>query len=169
MRGIEVIEKENHLWFASPEYVREIRFNRPLRTLPEARKQFLSSHNLALDLKVLPLTHSIRRNRNLPYDYFKMLDWIENLKNVRIFSQNNALNFQFRMHDAKANPFHIILDFLGQEIIDRRNARLYQAIAQNDFQSLQQAVQMGALINANDHFGHSPASLRGLQGKRRVC
>ena len=29
------------------------------------------------------------------------------------------------------------------------------SIAQNDFQ-LQQAVQMGALINANDHFGHSP-------------
>lgn len=167
MRGIEVIEKENHLWFASPEYVREIRFNRPLRTLPEARKQFLSSHNLALDLKVLPLTHSIRRNRNLPYDYFKMLDWIENLKNVRIFSQDNALNFQFRMHDAKANPFHIILDFLGQEIIDRRNARLYQAIAQNDFQSLQQAVQMGALINANDHFGHSPlhyAAYKGNEG-----
>ena len=71
------------------------------------------------------------------------------------------------MHDAKANPFHIILDFLGQEIIDRRNARLYQAIAQNDFQSLQQAVQMGALINANDHFGHSPLHYAAYKGNER--
>ena len=40
MRGIEVIEKENHLWFASPEYVREIRFNRPLRALRGQESNF---------------------------------------------------------------------------------------------------------------------------------
>ena len=71
------------------------------------------------------------------------------------------------MYEKTDNPFHTLLDFLGQEMIDRRNASLYQAIAQNDFQSLQKAVQMGALINANDHFGHSPlhyAAYKGNEG-----
>ena len=44
------------------------------------------------------------------------------------------------MYEKTENPFHTLLDFLGQEMIDRRNASLYQAIAQNDFQSLQKAV-----------------------------
>lgn len=167
MRGIEVFEKENHLWFSSPEYSREIGFDRTLRPLPAEREKFLNSHEFALDLRVLPLTQSIRRNRRLPYDYFKMLDWLEQISNVRIFSQNNSLIFNFRIFEKADNPFHTLLDFLGQEIIDRRNASLYQAIAQNDFQSLQKAVQMGALINANDHFGHSPlhyAAYKGNEG-----
>ena len=66
----------------------------------------------------------------------------------------------------KVNALNLF-DYFGQELIDQRNALLYQAIAQNDFQALQQAVKMGALINANDHFGHSPlhyAAYKGNEG-----
>ena len=164
MRGIEVIEKENHIWFASPEFIREIDFGRTLSKQPQGRVKFLSSHAFALDLQILPLTHSIRRNRALPYDYYKMLDWIERISNVRVFSQKKNIVFHIFMHEKAENPFHTLLDFLGQEIIDRRNESLYRAISQNDFQSLQQALQMGALINANDHFGHSPLHYAAYKG-----
>ena len=60
-----------------------------------------------------------------------------------------------------------IFDLIGQEFIDRKNASLYQAIAQNDFNSLQKAVEQGALINANDHFGHSPLHYAAYKGNSR--
>ena len=86
MRGIEVIEEEEHLWFSSPEYTRD-KNGEDLRPIFEGRKEFLSSHNLAMDLRVLPLTQTIRDNRLLPYDYYKMLDWIEHIANIRVFSK----------------------------------------------------------------------------------
>ena len=164
MRGIEVIEEEEHLWFSSPEYTREIKMGKTLRPIFEGRKEFLSSHNLAMDLRVLPLTQTIRDNRLLPYDYYKMLDWIEHIANIRVFSKGNKVSATFGLHDKQISPFAIISDFLGQEIIDRKNKTLYQAIAQNDFQALQQTVKMGALINANDHFGHSPLHYAAYKG-----
>ena len=100
----------------------------------------------------------------LPYDYYKTLDWIEHIANLRVYSKDNTITATFGMHDKKVSPFSIIMDFLGQEIIDRKNSTLYQAIAQNDFQGLQQAVKMGALINANDHFGHSPLHYAAYKG-----
>lgn len=166
-RGIEVIERNNDLWFSSPEYSRELKFNKTLRPIDENRKEFLNSHAMAADIRVLPLTKSIRRNRNLPYDYFKILDWIENISNIRLFSGDRSLSINFRLHDKKTNALNPIFDFLGQEIIDRRNATLYRAIAQNDYQSLQQSIKMGALVNANDYFGHTPlhyASYKGNEG-----
>ena len=135
-----------------------------LRPIYEGRKKFLSSHNIALDLRVLPLTQTVRKNRMLPYDYYKTLDWIEHIANIRVYSQGNRITATFGMHDKKVSPFSIIMDFIGQEIIDRKNSTLYQAIAQNDFQGLQQAVKMGALINANDHFGHSPLHYAAYKG-----
>ena len=164
MRGIEVTEKDNHIWFSSPEYTREIRMGKTLRPIYEGRKKFLCSHNIALDLRVLPLTQTVRKNRMLPYDYYKTLDWIEHIANLRVYSKDNTITATFGMHDKKVSPFSIIMDFLGQEIIDRKNSTLYQAIAQNDFQGLQQAVKMGALINANDHFGHSPLHYAAYKG-----
>ena len=164
MRGIEVSEKKGHLWLRSPEYSREIKMGKTLRPIYDGRKKFLSSHNIALDLRVLPLTQSIRENRMLPYDYYKVLDWVEHISNIRVYSQGNTITATFGMHDKKISPFSIIMDFLGQEIIDRKNTTLYQAIAKNDFQALQQAVKMGALINANDHFGHSPLHYAAYKG-----
>ena len=166
-RGFEVIERNNDLWFTSPEYSRELNFNKTLRPIDEARNEFLNSHAIAADIRVLPLTKSIRRNRNLPYDYFKLLDWIEKISNIKLFSGDRSLSINFRLFDKKINALKPIFDFIGQEIIDRRNASLYRAIAQNDYQSLQQSIKSGALVNANDYFGHTPlhyASYKGNEG-----
>ena len=166
-QNIEVFEKKSNLWFSSPEYTRELQFNRTLRSISNSRKEFLNAHPLAADIKILPLTQSIRRNRNLPYNYYKALDRIENIANMRISSDFNSLLINLRFHDKKTNAFAPIFDFLGQEIIDRRNAPLYRAIAENDYKGLQQAIKLGALVNANDHFGHSPlhyASYKGNAG-----
>ena len=86
MRGIEVSEKKGHLWLRSPEYSREIKMGKTLRPTYDGRKKFLSSHNIALDLRVLPLTQSIRENRMLPYDYYKALDWLSTFKHQSLFS-----------------------------------------------------------------------------------
>ena len=59
------------------------------------------------------------------------------------YSSNDKLNFVFRPHDKESEHLKNIFDLIGQEIIDRKNASLYQAIAQNDFNSLQQAVEQG--------------------------
>jgi ankyrin repeat protein len=86
---------------------------------------------------------------------------------MRISSDFNSLLINLRFHDKKTNAFAPIFDFIGQEIIDRRNAPLYRAIAENDYKGLQQAIKLGALVNANDHFGHSPlhyASYKGNAG-----
>ena len=166
-RGVEVFEKKNNLWFYSPEYKRELDLSRTLRTLAKSRKEFLDAHSFAVDAKILPLTQSIRRNRNLPYNYYKALDRIENIANMRISSKQNGLVINFRFHDKKTDALTPIFDFIGQEIIDRRNALLYRAIAENDYNGLQQAIKVGALVNANDHFGHSPlhyASYKGNAG-----
>ena len=81
------------------------------------------------------------------------------------FSQKIISYLQFQMYEKAENPFHTLLDFLGQEIIDRRNARLFtKPSPKMTFKSLQQAVQMGALINANDHFGHSPLHYAAYKG-----
>ena len=165
--GMRVFEKDSHLWFTSPEFARELRYGKSIRPLSTGRREFLNSHEIAADLKVLPLTQSIRRTQNLPYNYYKNLDWIEHISNIRMFSEQETLTLNFRLHDKKVNALNLVFDYFGQELIDQRNALLYQAIAQNDFQALQQAVKMGALINANDHFGHSPlhyAAYKGNEG-----
>ena len=131
--GNRIIEEEEHLWFSSPEYTREIKMGKTLRPIFEGRKEFLSSHNLAMDLRVLPLTQTIRDNRLLPYDYYKMLDWIEHTANIRVFSKSNKVSATFGLHDKQISPFAIISDFLGQEIIDRKNKTLYQAIHRMTF------------------------------------
>ena len=162
--GMQVFEKNSHLWFTSPEFARELNYGKPIRPLSKGRKKFLNSHEIAADLNVLPLTRSIRRTQNLPYNYYKNLDWIEHISNIRMFSEQETLILNLRLHDKKINALNLVIEYFGQELIDQRNALLYQAIAQNDFQTLQQAVKMGALINANDHFGHSPLHYAAYKG-----
>ena len=162
--GMHVLEKDSHLWFTSPEFARELKYGKSICPLSKGRREFLNSHEIAADFNVLPLTRSIRRTQNLPYNYYKNLKWIEHISNIRMFSEQETLIFNLRLHDKKINALNLVIDYFGQELIDQRNALLYQAIAQNDFQALQQAVKMGALINANDHFGHSPLHYAAYKG-----
>jgi hypothetical protein len=46
-----------------------------------------------------------------------MLDWLEQISNVRIFSQNNSLIFNFRMYEKADNPFHTLLDFWDRKLL----------------------------------------------------
>ena len=57
-----------------------------------------------------------------------------------------------------------MVDRLGQEWIDQINARLFLAIARNDLNEVIESVAMGALINANDRFGHSPLHYAAYRG-----
>ena len=82
-----------------------------------------------------------------------MLDWLERISNVRIFSQNNSLIFNFRMYEKTDNPFHTLLDFWDGTPTVEMPAFIKPSLKMTSIPS--KAVQMGALINANDHFGHS--------------
>ena len=167
LKGIEVFEKDNSLWVATPDYKREINSDKPIRPLSKGRKEFLGSHQLAIDVDVLPLTQSVRKNRNLPFKYFKTLGWIEKIAKARLYKANNQITLSFRFQNLSQNPLESICELIGQEIIDQKNAFIYQAIAQDDFNFLQQTVQDGALINANDHFGHSPLHYAAYKGNAR--
>ena len=54
MRGIEVIEEEEHLWFSSPEYTREIKMGRLFAQFSKAERNFFP---LITSLWILGFSH----------------------------------------------------------------------------------------------------------------
>ena len=63
---------------------------------------------------------------------------------------------EIKLAKPRKQGWEILADRLGQEWIDQINARLFLAISRDDLNEVIEAVAMGALINANDRFGHSP-------------
>ena len=61
----------------------------------------------------------------------------------------------------------MVTELIGQEIVERKNESLYRAISQNNFDGLVKAVSQGALINANDRFGHTPLHYSAFKGNTR--
>ena len=69
-----------------------------------------------------------------------------------------------KLSSADRQPWAVFIDRLGQEWIDQINARLFLAIARDDLNAVIEAVTMGALINTNDRFGHSPLHYAAYRG-----
>ena len=69
-----------------------------------------------------------------------------------------------RTRNKEDQGLQTLTEHLGQELVDSKNALLYSAIANNDFNLLAQEVEKGALINANDRFGHTPMHYAAYKG-----
>ena len=84
--------------------------------------------------------------------------------NLRSNNQGGLCRKTKTLNSADQQPWSLIIDRLGQEWIDQINTRLFLAIARDDLNEVVEAVAMGALINANDRFGHSPLHYAAYRG-----
>jgi ankyrin repeat protein len=152
-------------WLSTPEYAREISLGRPIEPLSFRRRQLLNNHELAIDFNPRAAALSLRKPENLSFDQLKKISWLDLFSNFNLKSKANG-NVQgtLTLSQPDTHPWSVLADRLAQELIDQINARLFLAIAQDDLNAVVEAVALGALINANDRFGHSPLHYAAYRG-----
>ena len=125
--------------------------------LSKSRAKLLGDHFFALDLDIQKANEELRKLDSLSYDQLKALSWAEDFTRLTFRSSgSDQLIGVLKTRDEDLQGWEVIAHHLGQEIIDSINANLFQAIVANDFDALIKAIEKGALINANDRFGHTP-------------
>jgi len=156
-------------WLSTPEYAREISLGRPIQPLSFRRRQLLNNHDLAIDFNPRAAALSLRKPENLTFDQLKKISWLDLFSNFNLKSKANG-NVQgtLTLTQPDAHPWSVLADRLAQEWIDQINARLFLAIAQDDLNAVVEAVALGALINANDRFGHSPLHYAAYRGNAYI-
>ena len=160
--------KDDHLWFSSIELFRELNSDKTLGKLPKSRVKLLNNNNLAVDLDVNQANYSIRKNSKLTFSQLKLLNIADDFKKISIFNNDGILDVNLKLNDIKKHGWNVIFDHLGQSMIDKINSEIFLAISQNNLNSVIQSVQAGALINANDRFGHSPLHYAAYKGNPRI-
>ncbi|MEC8043809.1 MAG: ankyrin repeat domain-containing protein [Verrucomicrobiota bacterium] len=155
---------ESELWLATAEYSREIFLAKPLRKIGQKRMEFLAKHPISIDLKVQSLTQPLRQDERLSYEDLKNLYFLDHFSNFSTWTEQNSIKFLIRTRNKEVQGLQTLAEHLGQELVDSKNALLYSAIANNDFNLLAQEVEKGALINANDRFGHTPMHYAAYKG-----
>jgi ankyrin repeat protein len=152
-------------WLYTPEHSREISLGRPIESLSYRRRQLLNNHALAIDFNPAATALSLREPRNLSFDQLKKISWLDLFSNFNLRgSVNGDLQGTLTLSEPDLHPWSVLTDKLAQEWIDQINASLFLAIAQDDLNAVVEAVAMGALINANDRFGHSPLHYAAYRG-----
>ena len=127
----------------------------------------MEEHFFALDLQIPPATKSLRKSNFLSFEQLKSLNVIDDFSSFSSFFLEGRLENNLKLRDSRIHGWNIIFEHLGHELLERRNEELFQAIAQQDFNALVEAVSKGALINANDRFGHSPLHYAAYKGNAR--
>ena len=155
---------ESELWLATAEYSREIFLAKPLRKIGQKRMEFLAKHPISIDFKVQSLTQPLRQDERLSYEDLKNLYFLDHFSNFSTWTEQNSIKFLIRTRNKEDQGLQTLTEHLGQELVDSKNALLYSAIANNDFNLLAQEVEKGALINANDRFGHTPMHYAAYKG-----
>ena len=165
---LRIIESGNVLWLCSEDYQRELNAQKPIHPLSQARRQNLQTAPLSLDFNISSFTQNVRDEGNLFFEENKILQTFDNFTYLKCHSKPDALHFQLDLNQPTLQGLQVILDLWGQEIIDARNDSLYRAIAQNDLNAVALSIQQGALINANDRFGHTPLHYCAFKGNARL-
>ena len=156
-------------WLSTPEYSREISLGRPIEPLSFRRRQLLNNHALAIDFNPPAAAHSLREPGNLSFDQLKKISWLDLFSNFNLRSNAHGdLQGALTLSAPDLHPWSVLADRLAQEWIDQINASLFLAIAQDDLNAVVEAVAMGALINANDRFGHSPLHYAAYRGNAYI-
>jgi ankyrin repeat protein len=165
--GIRLIEKEKILWVTTDHYRKELESGRTIYKLPESRKRKVQAYPFSMDFDIATFTRTARQDNILSFGENQKLQIMDQFSNFHLFTKPNSIHGEFKLRNKKIQGLEVIVNVLGQEIIDRKNDTLYQAIALNDFEALADAVSQGALINANDGFGHTPIHYSAYKGNTR--
>jgi ankyrin repeat protein len=167
LHGLKLFQKDQFLWLSTPHFQRELEAGRSITPLSTTRKEFLNHHDFALDVAIPPMTHSLRKSGALSFTHLKNLEFIDEFSSLSVCSKNKNLDFTAKFRQKDAQGWEVLIKHLGQELIDRKNDGLYLAIARDDFDALALEISNGALLNANDRFGHTPLHYAAFKGNAR--
>lgn len=166
---LELIKGIDTAWLSTPEYSRELKLGTTIEPLAFHRRKLLNNHAFALDFNPTASAKLLREPQGLSFDQLKYISWLDEFSNFNLRSNNQGgLSGKLKLSTAGRQPWSLIIDRLGQEWIDQINARLFLAIARDDLNEVVEAVAMGALINANDRFGHSPLHYAAYRGNAYI-
>ena len=166
---LHLSSKKDAAWLSTFDYLREIRADKPIAPLSKYRTNLLNQHAFALDLNLLKANRSLRELKNLTYEQFKTLHWLGDFSRLTVLSgEKGNLTATVKLTDKERQGWEVVAKHLGQETIDSTNRSLYQAIIRDDFNAIVQEVRKGALINANDRFGHTPLHFTAFRGNARI-
>ena len=163
--GLRLTEGKDCAWLSTPEYAREFKLGNAIEPLAFNRRKLLNNHAFALDFNPTAAARLLREPQGLSFDQLKNISWLDEFSNFNIKSnQKGNLLGSLKLSSADRQPWAVFIERLGQEWIDQINARLFLAIARDDLNAVIEAVTMGALINTNDRFGHSPLHYAAYRG-----
>ena len=168
IHDLHITEQSKELWLSSIDYLREIRVERPLKRLSKSRLNFLNANNFALELNINHANQGIRKSSSLTFDQFKLLNIADDFHMLSMYINEEALVTDIKLNNKKRSGWNVLAEHIGQTLIDQINGPIFQAISQNNLNSVIQSVQGGALINATDRFGHSPMHYAAYKGNPRI-
>ena len=91
----------------------------------------------------------------------------DRFSSLSVSLKDRQLDIVGKLRRKNLHGWKVLFEHLGQELIDLKNDGLYLAIAQDDFNALAMEVSNGALVNANDRFGHTPLHYAAFKGNAR--
>ena len=169
INGFHLVDKEKEVWLSTFDYLREVRTEKPIVSLPKGRKKLLNDHMFALSLDLQKANRSLRDHHDLSFDQLKTLSWVQDFSSLTLLSEGQEkLTGTLKLADFEKHGWQVISDHVGQELIDSTNQDLFRAVSLNDFTATVQAVKSGALINATDRFGHSPLHFTAFKGNAQI-
>ncbi len=167
--GIRLVERTDAVWLSTPEYSREIELGQSIQPLAFQRRKLLNNNSFALDFNPKAAARALRKTNLLSFDQLKGVSWLDEFNNLNLhLNANNELVGNLLLSRLKEQGWRVISERLAQEWIDRINARLFAGIAQDDLNTVIESVSLGALINANDRFGHSPLHYAAYRGNTYI-
>ena len=168
VQNLHLVDDKDKIWLSTFDFLREVQMKKPLFPLSKSRAKLLGDHFFALDLDIQKANEELRKVDSLSYDQLKALSWAQDFTRLTFRSSgSDQLTGVLKTRDEDLQGWEVVAHHLGQEIIDSINANLFQAIVANDFDALIKAIEKGALINANDRFGHTPLHFTAYKGNAR--
>ena len=168
VQSLHRVEDKDKIWLSTFDFLREVQMKKPLFPLSKSRAKLLGDHFFALDLDIQKANEELRKLDSLSYDQLKALSWAQDFTRLTFRSSgSDQLTGVLKTRDEDLQGWEVVAHHLGQEIIDSINTNLFQAIVANDFDALIKAIEKGALINANDRFGHTPLHFTAYKGNAR--
>ena len=169
VQDIHLTEGKDNIWLSTFDFLREVQMKKPLRPLSKSRTKLLEGNSFALDLDLSWANESMRKLDSLSYDHLKKLSWVQDFSRFTVHSpESSKLTGLLKTRDNSMQGWEVVAHHFGQEIIDSINENLFQAILTNNFEAIIEAIEKGALINANDRFGHTPLHFTAYKGNARI-
>lgn len=169
LNGLHLTDKGNDLWLSTFDFLREIKAGKPLVGLSKQRTKILNENSFALDLNISGANRAMRKLESLTYEQLKTLSILDDFTRLTLLTrEKGTLTGTLKTDDKKKQGWEVAARHLGQQIIDAANQNLFRAIAMEDLNAVAEELKQGAMVNANDRFGHSPVHYAAFKGNARI-